>query len=232
MQVIDAGTYTCVATNELGYDTALTQLRIHSKNVHILHKGIATNFITVTWNGTNETVRTSNYLLLYRRSGTQEEYGKIHLQPYMRTYTITNLTPETMYEFCIAIDHKGDIAKLNCLNIKTKHQMVIVPRLTTLGNMSVLIALCTTIAFMLLSCMAIVLIRRWRRRKAYKEPDGINSFTLSGTSRGMNAGAGPSGIDDGKKVDSLSQIPLDNLYRPPSTPLCTSRTSLISHSNA
>ena len=31
LQAIDAGTYICVATNELGYDTALTQLRIHSK---------------------------------------------------------------------------------------------------------------------------------------------------------------------------------------------------------
>ena len=151
----------------------------------------------------------------------------------MRTYTITNLTPETMYEFCIAYEHNDDIVKLNCLNIETKHQMVVVPRLTTLGNMSVLVALCTTITVILLTCMGIVLIRRWRRRKAYKEPGGINSFTLSGASRGINAGAGPGpgNIEDGKKVENLSQIPLDNLYRPPSTPLCTSRTSLISHSN-
>ncbi len=232
-QVLDAGTYTCIATNSMGHDSASTKLRIHAKNVHLLHKGVATNFITVTWNGTNSTLRTSSYLILYRRQGSKQDYGIIHLRPYMRTYTITNLKPETMYEFCIALDHAAEIIKLNCINIKTKHQMLMVPVMTPLSNYSVVIALSTTVGFMVLTCVGVIVLRKWRRRKSYCDPGGANTRTLG--SGGGDIGpstSGPSNIEEAKRVDNLSQIPLDNLYNLPSTPLCTSKTSLIGNSNA
>ena len=215
-----------------GYDTASTKLRIHAKNVHLLHKGIATNFITVTWNGTNSTIRTSNYLILYRRQGSNDDYGEIHLRPYMRTYTITNLAPETMYEFCIALEHTGEITKLNCMNVKTKHEMILTPKMKRLSNKSILIALSMTVGFMVLTCFSITLIRKWSRRKSYSEPGGVNSRSLGGAARGIRGGINGTTVDETKKVENLSQIPLDDLYHPPSTPLYTSKTSLIGHSSA
>ena len=214
VKATDAGTYTCMATNSEGYDSRTTQLQIHSKNIHILHKGIATNFITVTWNGTDSTVLSSDYLILYRRAGSKKEYGRIHLRPYMRTYTITNLKPQTLYEFCIAYEHKQHVVKLHCLNIRTKHAMYAMQGIHSMGPMSVLISLVTTIIFIIFVCLSVFFLKRYLRRKSYQQPDG---------------GSVPA---TEQKVQHMSQIPLDNLYNPPCTPLCTSRTSLISQSRA
>ncbi len=216
VKATDAGTYTCVATNSQGYVTTSSRLQVHSKNIHILHKGVATNFITVTWNGTDSTVFTSDYLILYREDATDDEYKSIHLRPYMRTYTITHLKPETKYEFCIAYKHLDELVKLNCMDIKTKHQMYVMPGSKTLSKVTVVTALCATLAGIFFLCMSIALIKRYQRRKSYKEPEGTN--TVVGNSN--------------YKVGTMSQIPLDNLYNPPSTPICTSRTSLIGQVNA
>ena len=212
-KAMDAGTYTCTASNSIGYDKSHTVLRVHSKNIHILHKGVATNFITVTWNGTDATIQSSDYVILYRQHGADDdEYGKVYLRPYMRTYTITNLKPQTMYEFCIAYEHKEEQVKLNCMDIKTKSQMFVASGIKTLGNMTIIVALTITCTFIFVLCIGTIFVRRYRKRKLYEEPEGTNQVN--------------------QKVGTMSQIPLDNLYNPPSTPLCTSRTSLINSSQA
>lgn len=216
LKPIDAGTYTCVATDEYGYDTTSTVLRIHSSNIHILYKGVATNFITVTWNGTDSTISTSDYLIMYRQKGSEEDFGMIHLKPYMRAYTITNLLPETTYEFCIAYEHMEQVVKLHCIDLTTKHRMYVMAGIKTVGNMAVVIPVTVTLSFIVLFCVGVTAMKRWRRRKAYKEPEGVTINTHAGA----------------PKMGNMSQIPLDNLYHPPSTPICTSRTSLIGHSNA
>ncbi len=224
----DAGNYRCVATNSQGSNTVITTLKVHSKDIRILNKSSATNFVTVTWNGTQSTIGTSDYLVLYRRQGSTGEYGKIHLRPYMRGYTIENLLPETTYEFCIAYQHDGDIVKLNCRNITTKDKGFMLRGIKTSGTLTVLIALCVTCSSVILLCILMAVVRRYKRRKPYSEPPGFAETDSA-------AGAGHSHGERQKinyHVRSLSQIPLDNLYSPPSTSLCTSQTSLISQSNA
>ena len=228
LKPLDAGTYTCVATNENGYDTISTVLLIHSKDIHILHKGVATNFITVTWNGTDSTMSTSDYLLLYRRQGSDADYGRVYLKPYMRAYTITNLLPQTVYEFCIAYEHMEQVVKLHCIDIETKHRMYVMEGIKTLGNMTIVVALTVTLSAIVFFCLGITAVKRYRRRKAYKEPEGSNLSQPHHSGLGRHNGA-PNG---NPKVGHMSQIPLDNLYHPPSTPICTSRTSLIGQTNA
>ena len=114
-------------------------------------------------------------------------------------------------------NHLDEIVKLNCIDIKTKHQMYVMQGIKTLGKMTVVVALCTTLAVIFFLCVMTVLMKRYCRRKAYKEPDGNGMVTTNASNY---------------KVGTMSQIPLDNLYNPPSTPICTSRTSLITASNA
>ena len=61
--------------------------------------------------------------------------------------------------------------------------------------------------------VTVKVVRMRRRRKSYEEPEV--------------AGSGRDGKFSFRKVDRLSQIPLDNIYHPISTPISTSRTSLV-----
>lgn len=211
LKAIDAGTYTCVATNSYkkGSDTSSTVLKVHSNNVNIFYTGIATDFITISWNGTDSTMSTSDYLMLYRRVDSDKAYGKIDLRPYMRQYAITNLKPATFYEFCIAYQNKADFVKLNCMTVQTMQRSYRMAGIHTFGSMSLVIAVMSAFAFIVFFCMGIALLKRYFRRKAYKEPEGPIRPTTP------------------KKLETMSHIPLDNLYAPPSTPICSSRTSLI-----
>ena len=224
LKPIDAGTYTCVATNDGGYDTSSSVLRVHDKNIHILRKGVATNFVTVTWNGTSPTITTSDYLLLFRKLGSKEDYGSVSLRPYMRAYTFGNLKPQTTYQFCIAYRHKEETVKLSCIDVTTKHSTMVSRGITGFSRFSVAIGFACLVASGMLLCFLTLLVRRHRRRKSYKEPAGINVSAGPGTSQA------PHPVQ--QKVSTMSQIPLDNLYNPPSTPLCTSQTCLITSSNA
>lgn len=214
----DAGTYTCVATNANGYDTTSAVLRVHNQDIHILYRGIATNFVTVTWNGTSSTVATSNYLILYRKAGgAASTYRSVHIRPFMREYTVSNLKPETTYEFCIAYQHGTETTTLDCMQITTKHQSSIDDGITTIKKTTVGLAFGVVIMSLVLLCVTVALVKRYRRRKSYQEPSGKNEMIpQASSSKTVNF-----------KVGHMSQIPLDNLYHPPSTPLYTSRTNLI-----
>jgi hypothetical protein len=213
LKPMDAGKYTCVASTGNGqlYDTATTVLRIHNKDIHVLDQGVATNFITVTWNGTGSTMTSSDYILLFKQKDFEDEYHTIDLRPYMRTYTITNLHPHTVYEFCIAYRHEKTYQKLNCMDIQTKRHYFMMTGIRSMGNLSIFIALVIIASLVCFLCLATVAIKKYKRRKSYQEPDGENVP---------------------RKVEGLSQIPLDNIYHPPSTPLCASTVSLIPSSSA
>jgi Leucine-rich repeat (LRR) protein len=209
VKAADGGTFNCVARNSRGHDAASTTLKIHSNNIRIIPIGIASNFITVTWNGTDNTVSRSKYLLMYKMWDSAEKYKGIHLRPYMRTYTIIKLKPKTTYEFCIAYEHDSELVHINCCNITTRRPDFNMDGIKHFSSMAIIIGLTTTVAVVMVLCFSIAAIRKYRKRKQYKEPEGANY-----------------------KVDNMSQIPLDNIYHPPSTPLCSSTTSLISSSQA
>ncbi|XP_064632065.1 leucine-rich repeat neuronal protein 1-like [Lineus longissimus] len=209
VKAVDGGTFNCVATNPYGFDAASTSLKIHSNNIRIIPIGIHKTFITVTWNGTDNTVSRSKYLLMYKTWDSTENYKGIHLRPYMRTYTIPNLKPKTTYEFCIAYEHDSELVHINCCNITTRNTNFMMDGIKNFSSMAIIIGLTTTIAVVMVLCFSIAAIRKYSKRKQYKEPEGANY-----------------------KVDNMSQIPLDNIYNPPSTPLCSSTTSLISSSQA
>ena len=166
--------------------------------------------------------------------------GRIDLRPYMRAFTVNNLRPLTHYEFCIGCeleDHAADVDKetrtpvtprrrrffrSSCIRIRTTEESGNAARFGGAENgvrvvfgMAVVI---TTVAVLSL-CGLLVVIRRIGRRVSYHEPSG--RWTAA---------------DDG--VDARRQrrdtppartilIPLTNLVELSSTPVSSSKTSLL-----
>ena len=215
VKTTDAGTFSCMATNLYGYDTTSTVLGVHSTNIQILPLGVASTFITVTWNGTERTVATTDYQIQYHRQvrTNQTTSHSIHLRPYMRTYTVSNLQPNTVYQFCIAYKERNHLIQLNCINISTRNKSYSLHGIYNIkNNMSITIGLSTALALLLTLCLVGFVFHRHHRRKSYHEPTSSPNIS--------------------SKVEGMSSIPLESLYHPASTPLCTSRTSLIRSSAA
>ena len=230
-----AGTYTCVANSSQGYDTTSTVLRIHSNNIHILSRGSTNSYITVTWNGTESTIDTSDYVIMYKEQANGQPYRPlVHIKPYIRTYTLNNLKPDTFYEFCITYQYAHEMVKLNCLAIKTKDALYMMRGVRTISKLTILLALCLTSLGVILICVLMVIVRRYQRRKSYQEPGGGTPVTgpqpLGNGHQTSVTRYQHRHNNDSHKVSQISNIPLDNLYNPPTTPLCTSTTSLISTS--
>ena len=229
----DSGTYTCSAMNSQGHDYAFTVLKVYSKNIHLLYKSIATNFVTVIWNNTESTIDTCSYVILYRRTGVKEPYSKVPIQSYMRAYTFTQLMPQTSYEFCIAyVNNQKQPAKLNCMEVTTKHKIYVMAGIKSMHSGHVIATICVLASVIAVACIVTAACRsRCRQHKDYKDPAySSDKFYYSYSSNEMKSNS--------KYVENMSHIPLENLYTAPSTsipstplcttPLCTSTTSLLS----
>ena len=204
VKVIDAGTYTCVATGDTGFDTMSSVLRIHSKNARVLPQRVATDFVSVTWNGMSDTIFSADYTILHRRKGSGAPYRQIHINMHARSLTIPHLRPETTYEFCMA--YGSNQTKLNCVDIRTLNEKFNELGITTFDPIKplvVFISICVVFVFIrIISTM----VKRYRQQQAYKDPT-----TVAGN------------------YNTMSNISLDDLYHPPNTPLTTSKTCLVNN---
>ncbi|XP_064607090.1 leucine-rich repeat neuronal protein 1-like [Liolophura sinensis] len=203
----DSGTYACEASNEVGYDISSTAVRVHSSNIRVVILHQSKTFITLTWNGTDSTVQSSDYKILYNQAGSSSGQKEIHLHPFLRKYTITNLTPDTSYELCVVYVHNSVYHKVHCLNISTLHEAYVLQGITRISKQKIIMGVIIVFSLGVLACVAGLIVKKWRR-KGYEK------------------------TDNGEIAETMSQIPLENLYQPPSTPLCTSRTSLLPSSQA
>lgn len=205
----NSGRYTCVAHLPLTNQSDLAEviLKVKDDAVRIMDKSVASTYITVTWNGTGSSMKWTNYILMFKSLEEQGSYHTIDLRPYMRAYTITNLRPHTSYQFCIASKYERQYQMLSCVSIQTKPRLFGMAGLRSMGNLSILITLAICCAIIGFLCLSAFVIRRYRRQKLYKEPKGINVA---------------------HRLEEISEIPLEDLLHPPSTSLCSSRTSLIS----
>lgn len=206
----DAGVYSCVTYSATGNDTVRTTLRIFNPNAHVLPLATDYDSITVTWSGTNSTMRSTDYAIAFRVSDTDTAFGTVQLSPYMRKYTVNGLQPGTTYEFCmtyIASTWRGrgdDNPLLGCTRLSTRSDKL-VDGIRRLPIKAALIVVAATVVVVVL-CIGVRTVCRQRQRKAYQTPVGVDQY---------------------RKVGAVSQIPLDNILHPPSTPIATSRTSLV-----
>lgn len=176
----DYGTYTCLASNPKGYDAASVRLTIYASGVQILLKSVSWNFVSVTWNGTDSTISTANYVILHRptaRGDSYDDYGRIPLRPYMRAFTVTNLDPRTSYEFCIACERAegdGTTEKISCISVWTKDYPATRVGISSLLDDSVAAEVLSVVALVLTVALVLVVVGRFRqRRRSYREPRGF-----------------------------------------------------------
>ena len=205
VKAIDAGTYTCVAAGDTDFNTASSILRVHSSNVHVLSQNVANDFVTVTWNGTGETIFSAGYTILHRLKGSGSPYKQIDIHTHGRSFTVAHLHPETTYEFCIAYGRNR--TKLNCIDIRTMSDEFKHRGITTFDPTKTLVVFMSVCLSLVVTCFTVAMVKRYRRREAYKDP--------TKTTGNYNLG-------------HMTNISLESLYNPPTTPISTSKTCLVS----
>lgn len=200
----DTGTYGCQATNEVGLDTSSTAVRVNNKSVRLIPYGISSKFITLTWNGTEGRTSINNYQLQYGECHNTCQSQIVNFGPFSpRRYTVRDLKPSTTYQFCILYKSEYQQHLVDCLNLTTAHSADIKKGITKFVTEEIITGVCVSLAVAIALACTIALCRKFTRRKEYEKTSGQD------------------------KVEVMSSIPLQNLYNPSSTLVCSSQTALI-----
>lgn len=119
----DQGTYTCNAVGRHGRDQKHVFLRIQPLNVSVLIIRLTVSSITVTWRGTDHT---RDYSLTYRKlaDNSTSVSATVPIKHYMRSFTASELPPETEFEFCIWIrpSTTNHFRSINCTVVATRNR--------------------------------------------------------------------------------------------------------------
>ncbi|GAB1597809.1 leucine-rich repeat neuronal protein 1-like [Argonauta hians] len=203
----NSGSYNCVAKNNKGSDIRSASVEVLSGRLNIITGKTSNTYITIILNGSESLMLLDRYQIHYRESVKDSSYRIIYLKSRMHRCTITGLKPHTTYELCILYQTNSELLKLHCINVTTKLEAD-KSGITKLVDVKVVMGIIVAVSVTLTLICFIAVARRFRKRKEYEEPFGHD------------------------RMEPLSHIPLENLYHPPSTPICSSRTSLISHTQA
>ncbi|XP_067683063.1 leucine-rich repeat neuronal protein 1-like [Haliotis asinina] len=197
----DEGTYACEAQNTVSYDISSTVVNVLQKDLKFYPISISNDYITLQLRGSIKKSQLSSFQLKYRES-SGGDIEVVPLSARLTTCTLGGLKPLTTYEVCIVYDSEFII---HCRNITTKHELSVKQGITRITTPKIIAGVCTVLGVTVIMCCIFTVMKKLKKRKDYEDPEP-------------------------DKGDVLSQIPLENLYQPPSTPLCTSRTALLPHS--
>ncbi len=162
----DQGQWTCVATSPRGRDQRSILVRLRNPRASIIVISVTSSSISVTWRSTKFQ---KDYQMLYREVNVNETYTIINIQPYMKSYTASHLTPHTKYEFCIAVKHQGISTRLNCTVITTQPPEG--PMFGTLNAKNSILGslVACFVALSLFFTTACIMVRRYNRRRRSAE---------------------------------------------------------------
>ncbi|XP_064651298.1 leucine-rich repeat neuronal protein 3-like [Lineus longissimus] len=114
----DTGLYSCVSSNPRGQVARHMRVLVKQMKAALIILNTKPDSIAVTWNGT------SNYnqyeILCKLPKSNNQTCATVKLAPYMRSYTITGLKPNTRYFMCIAMLHPGHEKHERCQQVETK----------------------------------------------------------------------------------------------------------------
>lgn len=115
-------------------DSRTLYLRVRTLSTAIVVLRVTSSTVTVTWRGVDHT---RDHLITCSRlhhgsgDGLSTEVNndsalvRFSVKPYMRSYTISDLLPDTEYEVCISVrrPHGGhDFIPFNCTTFSTRHR--------------------------------------------------------------------------------------------------------------
>ncbi|XP_045164219.2 leucine-rich repeat neuronal protein 1-like [Mercenaria mercenaria] len=208
----DSGTYACKADNGIAYDLSSTRITVTNKPVRLVVFRVSFDYVSMSWNGTRHNSMISDYQLQYREikgdnqqnnSNQNYRYKVIPLGPQYRSYTVTNLKPKTTYEFCIVYVYDTERYKVDCRKLKTKDKVEYHSAIKKIVSEKIIAGVCTALGIIMAVACMVTLVKKFRLHKDYESPYNT------------------------EETESIN-IPLENVYRPSSTQLCSSKTSLLS----
>ena len=120
----DQGNYTCIATSVNGRDRKELWLRVTPLNTSLILLRLTDTTATLTWKRIESS---REYRLILRRvpenHSSSDPSLHVDIKHYMRSYTISDLRPNTDYEFCIAVKQTNDYRTVNCTSATTRERM-------------------------------------------------------------------------------------------------------------
>lgn len=208
----DSGTYACKADNGIGVDLSSTKIEVTNKPVRLVLYTISSDFVSLSWNGTKHSTMISDYQLHFHEikednsknfSNQNIKYKVISLGPKYKSYTVTNLKPKTMYEFCIIYVYDTELYKVDCRRVKTLDKVEYHSAIKKIVSEKIIAGVCTALGLVLAIACMVTLVKKFRLHKEYESPYNT---------------------DDTESIN----IPLENVYHPTTTMMCSSKTSLLS----
>ncbi|XP_014670211.1 PREDICTED: leucine-rich repeat and fibronectin type-III domain-containing protein 5-like [Priapulus caudatus] len=177
LQLYDKGDYRCVATNRVGSDAVTLSLAVYNMGMYIFPISAKPDDLTVSWNGTE--IIFYQYQLLYREAAQPEApFQQINVNYPMRMYTISDLTPATLYDVCISILRQGASVIVNCNQMRTRDESY---RSVGIERTYVILVsiLCTFGVLFLIGSVTCVgkVWSHWKRRRR-KEHDNMSQMFL------------------------------------------------------
>ncbi|XP_060579197.1 leucine-rich repeat neuronal protein 1-like [Ruditapes philippinarum] len=208
----DSGTYACKADNGIAVDLSSTRITVTNKPVRLVIFRVSFDYVSLSWNGTRHYSMISDYQLQYRElkkdnkqniTNQNHKYKVIPLAARYRSYTVTNLKPKTLYEFCIVYVYDTELYKVDCRILTTKDHVEYHSAIKKVISEKIIAGVCTALGIVMAIACMVTLVKKFRLHKDYESPYNI------------------------EETESIN-IPLENVYRPTSTQMCSSKTSLLS----
>ncbi|KAK2156421.1 hypothetical protein LSH36_214g05031 [Paralvinella palmiformis] len=224
----DGGQYTCLASNPRGRDERTAHVRVKTNLADVIILGVTQHSVTVTWRSRSFQ---HTYRILYRRSGTNDTYHSVNIEPYMRTFTANDLTPKAKYEFCIAMEQASRTVRINCTLVTTRRQEYRISGLFNARNFIIGGAAGCFALVLIVVCTATYFIKRYNRRKRAQEElysDNLSQLFLAS----MDSMSDTTPITyENTGAEMFDDDDIDEIRSTASMPGCSTYTSVIRSNN-
>lgn len=181
LKSMDHGTYTCWASNSKGHDASSTYMHIYSLSISLLLTEVGPTFASISWNGTEPTATSGGYVIQYRQcnrpvlGSSCRTYQRVELNPSMKGLSVTNLEPNSRYEFCICSENSDrrelDVT-ISCVQVETKEDVFSLSAISSLLMNEFTVIVASVSVVLLISCPALLFVQRQKqRRNSYQFPE-------------------------------------------------------------
>ena len=166
----DSGTYKCIAQNTMGRDLLDIKVQVSDIDIHIYPVGISSKFVTLIWNGTARNSFPSYYIHYSDAPGHEQV---VRVSSFMKSYTISNLSPRTTYTFCITFKDAHDTyITISCTDIMTQDSDFMSQGIHSTST-RVFTILSAVFLFAALSISSVWFFVRRYRHRFYENPDKV-----------------------------------------------------------